>query len=125
MCLCDLGKSSGNGPVIGRDFGKIKLSVVYDFRRHAEDGMLHDSVDLIAETNDWMLFGGITSFEAAAGENPVWKLVGIMIDEAAVFCSDSELTPLARLEANQRGLRVSTKTLHNRIASFDKDSAQL
>ena len=51
--------------------------------------------------------------EAGTGENPVWKLVEIMIDEAAAFRSDSELTPLARLEANERGLRVSTKTLRN------------
>ncbi len=43
----------------------------------------------------------------------MWKLLGIMIDEAAAFRSDSELTPLARLEANERGLRVSTETLHN------------
>ena len=55
----------------------------------------------------------------------MWKLLGIMIDEAAAFRSDSELTPLARLEANERGLRVSTETLHNWIASFDKNSAQL
>jgi hypothetical protein len=36
-----------------------------------------------------------------------------MIDKAAAFCSGSELTPLARLEANEGGLRVPTKTLHN------------
>ena len=51
--------------------------------------------------------------EGGAGENPVWKLVKIMIDKVAAFCSGSKLMQLVGLEANEGGLRVSTKTLHN------------
>jgi hypothetical protein len=63
MALADLGRKSGKGPVIEKDFGRFSLTTVYDFLRHAEPDMLDDSVDLVPWFNEWMLFDGITSFE--------------------------------------------------------------
>jgi hypothetical protein len=64
MVLSDLGRNSGKGPVIERDFGRFSLTTVYDFLRHAEPDMLNDSVDLVPTVNEWMLFDAITSFES-------------------------------------------------------------
>ena len=63
MVLADLGRKSGNGPVIEKDFGRFSMTTVYDFLRHAEPDMLDDSVDLVPAVNEWMLFDAITSFE--------------------------------------------------------------
>jgi hypothetical protein len=63
MVLSDLGRKSGKGPVIEKDFGRFSMTAVYDFLRHAEPDMLYDSVDLVPAVNEWMLFDAITSFE--------------------------------------------------------------
>src|SRR5947209_8740589 len=63
MVLSDLGRKSGKGPVIEKDFGRFPMTAVYDFLRHAEPDMLDDSVDLVPAVNEWMLFDAITSFE--------------------------------------------------------------
>jgi hypothetical protein len=63
MVLSDLGRNSGKGPVIERDFGRFSLTPVYDFLRHAEPDMLNDSVDLVPTFNEWMLFDAINSFD--------------------------------------------------------------
>jgi hypothetical protein len=62
MVLADLGRKSGKGPVIEKDFGRFRMTAVYDFLRHAEPDMLNDSVDLVPTVNAWMLFDGIESF---------------------------------------------------------------
>jgi hypothetical protein len=63
MVLSDLGRKSGKGPIIEKDFDRFPLTTVYDFLRHAEPDMLDDSVDLVPTNNEWMLFDAITSFE--------------------------------------------------------------
>jgi len=67
MVLCDLGQNNGKGPIIARDMGRFDMTLVYDFLRHAEPGMLHDSVDFAPEFNQWMLFDGIWSFKRLYG----------------------------------------------------------
>ena len=62
MVLCDLGMNHGKGPAMGKHFGKFKVSVVYDFLRHAEAGVLNDAVDLVPSWNHWLVFDAIESF---------------------------------------------------------------
>ena len=63
MVLSDLGKKSGKGPVIEKRFGRLPMTAVYDFLRHAQPDVLNDSVDLVPTVNEWMLFDAIDSFE--------------------------------------------------------------
>ena len=63
MVLSDLGRTSGKGPVFEKDFGRLPMTAVYDFLRHAKPDMLNDSVDLVPVVNEWMLFDAISSFE--------------------------------------------------------------
>lgn len=63
MVLSDLGRKNGKGPVIEKDFGRLPMTAVYDFLRHAKPDMLNDSVDLVPVVNEWMLFDAISSFE--------------------------------------------------------------
>ena len=72
MVLSDLGRKSGKGPVIEKDYGRFFLTTVYDFLRHAEPDMLDDSVDLVPAVNEWMLFDAITSFQTLFNGSTVY-----------------------------------------------------
>ncbi len=63
VVLSDLGRKSGKGPIVEKDFGRFPMTAVYDFLRHAKPDMLNDSVDLVPTVNEWMLFDAINSFE--------------------------------------------------------------
>ena len=65
--LYDLGKDNGKAPPITKRFVPFSLGTVYDFLRYADSGVLTDSVDLVPEVNQWMLFDAITSFEMLFG----------------------------------------------------------
>src|SRR5207237_8714532 len=51
MVLSDLGRKSGKGPIIEKDFGRFPMTDVYDFLRHAATDMLDDSVYLVTVVN--------------------------------------------------------------------------
>ncbi|HYR23563.1 MAG TPA: hypothetical protein VEP30_11650 [Chthoniobacterales bacterium] len=65
--LTDIGKDNGKAPPIMQHFSKFTFGAVYDFLRHGEAGMTDDSVDLVPEINQWLMFDGITSFQALFG----------------------------------------------------------
>ena len=71
MCLCDLGKNNGKGPIIEKQMGRFKMTAGYDFMRHAVPDMLDDQVDLPLVLNEWLLFDGIGSFERLYGGSTV------------------------------------------------------
>lgn len=67
FCLCELGRDSGLGPALGKEFDWFDMTDSYDFMRHAKPGAINAQVDLPPEMSEWMLFDAINSFAKLFG----------------------------------------------------------